>query len=389
MRHNFYNNNRVYEFKANVTSSCKSDDGHFLIELDGTYFYPEGGGQPADKGTINGVNVIDVQKDGHRVIHYLEKDIEQGEVSCIVNKEHRDHYMVQHTGQHLISAVLKKELDIDTISVHLGENKTTIEIDRADISENEINVLEDVVNSLIATDKRVIYHETDDQGLQNFNIRRSSKYSGYIRVVEIENYDNVPCGGVHLSNLYEIGLIKVVGYEKIRGHIRLIFLIGKDAFLDYRNKNKIITDLNTHLSTSTDTIIAGVESLKKNIYDLKLEKKSLINSYSKLLVDNIIKETPHYIKFKDCPTSFTKHFVVELQAVINKPLLIVNITDRLNWYLLDSKASSLDFKHFKESILTIVNGKGGGKKGLWQGSGEAKNFEIFISSFSEYLDNLN
>ncbi|OQY37746.1 MAG: hypothetical protein B6229_07740 [Spirochaetaceae bacterium 4572_7] len=199
----YYANNRIYDFEANIINITQENED-FLVELDSTYFYPEGGGQPSDKGTIGGVRVLDVIKSDDTVLHKLKTRPSKTTLNCSINKEHRDHYMTQHSGQHLISGVLKHSLNIDTLSVHLGEYETTIEIDKASISESEITKLEDDCNALIRSSKNIIYHETDDDGLKEFNIRRSSKYSGYIRVVEIENYDFVPCGGVHLSNLSEI-----------------------------------------------------------------------------------------------------------------------------------------------------------------------------------------
>ena len=389
MRENYYNNNKIYEFETEVVETEITNTEQSLIQLAGTYFYPEGGGQPADKGTINGLKVLDVQKINGKVQHTVDGIINLGPATCVIDKQHRDHYMVQHTGQHLISAVLKHELDIDTLSVHLGQETTTIEINRTGITENEIAQLEDAIYKLITSNKKVIYHETDDEGLQNFNIRRSSKYSGYIRVVEIEDYDCVPCGGVHLSNLSEVGLVKISGYEKIRGHIRLICFIGENALLDYRDKNYIINGLNRDLSTTPDLILDGVASLKKNIYDLKLEKKSLTTSYSKLLLHNIKRDGTNFIEFNDMPTSFTKHLAGDLKSNIAEPILIIYKSENINWYIIDSKKSKIDFQYVKKEILPIISGKGGGSNGLWQGSGNSQDTPAFIKAFLDYLNSVN
>lgn len=388
MRENYYNNNRIYQFETEVLSCTESESGKSLVELSGTYFYPEGGGQPADRGTIDGFKVLDVQKVDDKVIHTISGKPKKNKVNCIIDKEFRDHYMIQHTGQHLISAVLKHQLNIDTLSVHLGDYESRIEIDRKEITTAEIDQLEDIINELITSGKKVIYHETDDDGLKTFNIRRASKYSGYIRVVEIEGYDSVPCGGVHLSNLYELGLIKVSGYEKIRGHIRLTFLIGKNALVDYQKKCRVISTINTTLSTTTDTIVDGMDILKKNIAELKLEKRDITSAYSEILADKIKSGNENLIKLKDLPASLTQKLAGDLTGVLDRPFIIINNSQKLNWYLLDSKEKVIDFSTFKKELLPIISGKGGGREALWQGSGEPGNLDKFLEAYTIYIESL-
>lgn len=386
MRENYYNDNRKYQFETDIISSSKDDNGNYLIKLNGTYFYPEGGGQPGDKGSINGFKVLDVQKIHGGIIHTINGKPEGTRAECKIDRDHRDHYMVQHSGQHLISAVLKHELDIDTISVHLGEIESKIEIDRSTISTDEIERLEDVINSYISTGKKVLYHETDDIGLSAFNIRRESKYTGYIRVVEIEGYDSVPCGGVHISNLYELGLIKITGFEKIRSHIRLVFLIGKNALLDYRKKSSIISEINSSLSTKTDEIISGLNILKKNVSELKIEKKDLSNTIVKSIVKDFHEKQQVSQIFENIPKSITQKVAVELSGNLLKPLLIINKSAKINWYLIDSEKKIINFKHIKDNLLPIINGKGGGRENLWQGSGELKDLDRFVNEFNNYVN---
>ncbi len=385
MKEKYYLDNRIYNFEADIETIGEDSPGVFNIELNNTYFYPEGGGQPADKGYIDGLKVIDVQKIDGKTVHILKERPKNTKVKCSLDRKHRDYFMIQHSGQHLISAVLKNKLNIDTLSVHFGLDSTTIEIDRSDISEQELNTVEDKVYDLITAGNKIIYHETDDEGLKNFNIRRDSKYKGYIRIVEIEGYDSVPCGGVHLKNLFEIGLIKIIGFEKIRGHIRLNILIGRNAYRDYQTKNSIITTINRELSTKTGEIPNGLTSLKKSITDLKLEKKSIYSAYSKTLIDSIISSKKNTFLFNNLPADLTQKVASELIQILPHPILITNIGDRVNWYLLDSKNPVIDFNRFRQNILPTINGKGGGKNSIWQGSGEKENISIFLEEFKSWV----
>jgi len=385
MKEKYYQNNRIYNFEADIVTITEDSRGIFFIELNQTYFYPEGGGQPADKGFIDGEEVVDVQKVDGKILHSLKKPPQNRQVKCVLNREHRDHFMVQHSGQHLISAVLKKELDIDTLSVHLGLDSTTIEIDRPEISQEELKRIEDKTFELITSNKNIIYHETDDEGLKNFDIRRDSKYSGYIRIVEIDGYDSVPCGGVHLKNLSEIGLIKIIGFEKIRGNVRLNILIGRSAYSDYQTKSTVVTNINRELSTRTEEIPEGINSLKKSINNLKLEKKNLYTSFTKSSLDSILLSEDNVFIYENLPVDLTQKISSSLVNIPDRPILLINSGDRFNWYLIDSKEPIIDFNSFRQNILPIVNGKGGGKKSIWQGSGEIDNVSEFVKKFKSWV----
>lgn len=383
----YYTDNRVYNFKANVTVS-EERDGNFHLELDQTYFYPEGGGQPSDKGSISGIELIDVKKIDSKVIHILKEKPDTKEVNCIIDRQFRDHYMVQHSGQHLISAVLKHELNIDTLSVHLGVEKTTIEVDISEITEDEISRLEDKCYDLITNNRSFIYHETDDDGLKKFNIRRESKFTGYIRLVEIDGYDCVPCGGVHLSNLHEIGIIKFCGFEKIRGNIRLNFLIGKNALLDYGSKYKIINSLNRELSTKDNEILDNLQKLNKTISTLKVERKNIFSKYSSQIVSSTIIKNPGLIIFKDLPVELLQNISKELTKKLEKPILLIGINEKINWVIIDSKEPTINFSTLKEICLIPNSFKGGGRSPIWQGSGIGEGLKPFNESIIDYFSSL-
>ncbi|MGL1894519.1 MAG: alanyl-tRNA editing protein [Spirochaetaceae bacterium] len=377
----YYLDNKIYNFEAKITSITKNDRGLYLIELNETYFYPEGGGQPGDRGLIGNIKVIDTIKENDNILHILEKEPLDKVVTCVIDRDHREHFMVQHSGQHLISAVLKKELDLDTLSVHLGENETTIEIDSTQINDNDLLNIENRCFELISNNNNIIYHETDDEGLKDFNIRRSSKYSGYIRVVEIEGYDCVPCGGLHLSNISQIGLIKITGYEKIRGNIRLTFLIGINALKDYQNKTSIIHKINKELSTRDNEIPGGLLTLKNSVSKLKQEQKSISEILIKNSIKSIQQEKQSFIIFENIPSKITQKLASELVNKLENALLVINLGENLNWYLIDSSNPIIDFDKFKSDVLPIINGKGGGRSPLWQGAGGKHNLEEFRSNF--------
>lgn len=380
----YYQNNLKLDFKTEIISCKKNENCTFNVILKETYFYPEGGGQPGDKGFINDIEVLDVQKVDNKIIHIINKPVLENRVKCSIDKNRRLYYMCQHTGQHLISAVLKREFDIDTKSVHLGEKITTIEVDKSDISNETLLEIENSCNSLIRENKKLISHFTDDENLHKFNIRRSSKVSGSIRVMEIEDYDWVPCGGVHLNRTGEIGLIKIINTEKIRGNIRIKFFIGENAYNDYQKKNKLILELNSELSTTDYEAMDGVNKLKSKISDLNLKLKESNTFLQKIILDELLNCDSPVKTFENMPKGIIQRILNDLKGKLDKPLLILEINDRVLWYLIDSKNSVIDFNDFKNKMLPIINGKGGGKE-IWQGSGEKMKIMEFTEKTSNYL----
>lgn len=386
---NYYQDSSVTEFTAMVKSVNLQENGLYEVVLDETYFYPEGGGQPGDRGSINNVEVTDVYKDGDLIVHLLDKEIETGKAECIIDNDHRLHYMIQHTAQHLFSAVLKHELNINTLSVHLGESETTVDIDKDSIKKQDLRLIEEICNKKIRENINVIYHETDDEGIKNFKTRRESKFSGYIRVVELEGYDFVPCGGVHLPSLSKIGLIKITGYEKIKDHLRIVFLAGDNAYRDYYEKDYIVQELNRRLSTRTHELLEGFNILEKGIGKIKYEQRETFKSFINLVYKSVTDNNPGYLEFENLPGMLIKNIATKLTNILNEPILILNINEKINWYLIDSKNGNIDFSEFKNILLPVIQGKGGGRKSIWQGSGDKKNLKEFRKRVMNYLTKLS
>lgn len=380
----YYQNNRVYNFTTNIIKSTPYGKEYHVI-LEETYFYPEGGGQPGDLGYINSTSVINTIKSGSDIIHICSDYPGDGLAECRLDREHRDHYMLQHTAQHLMSAVLKHELDINTLSVHLGEPDFTIEIDREKITDSEISQLESKALELISEGISVQYHETDDEGLKEFKIRRESKYSGYIRVVEIEDYDAVPCGGVHLSKLSKIGLIKITGTEKIRGNIRLNLLAGNNALTDYQYKSTVTQSLNRELSSQDSTLLESFHNLQSVIGSLKLEKKLLIDNLLRETLKSYNTDTPDTLSFENYPMKLYKKISTKLSESSTKPLLLLNRTERLMWVLINPSENPVDLNEFRNNLLPLIDGKGGGKPQFLQGSGNLQGEVAFIEEFKKLL----
>lgn len=235
----FYKDPYKQDFDGVVTGIETDEKKGVRILLDRTCFYPEGGGQPSDSGDLNGVPVLDVRKEGDEVVH-LVSDTSAfaigGMVHGVVDWERRYDFMQQHTGQHLISAAFFNTREINTVSVHLGEEISTVELDVEKIEDEILVEVERAANLAICMNRSISTEWVTDDELDTATLRRAPKVSGDIRVVSVEDLDRVACGGVHVGRTGEVGLVKLVGTELMRGHLRTIWKIGTRAYDDYQKK---------------------------------------------------------------------------------------------------------------------------------------------------------
>lgn len=221
----YYTDCYLRDFTAHVTEVA--DDGR-RVYLDRTAFYPESGGQAADRGWINGVAVEDVQEDEDgRIAHLLAAPLTSADAACRIDWERRYDLMQQHSGQHLLSAVCANEFGWATVSVHLGDTVSTVDLETAALSPELLARLERRVNELAWENRPLRIEFADAAG--ELNLRKASARAGTLRIVSIEGLDRSACGGTHVRSTGEIGLVLLRRQERIRGMVRLEFVCGGRA----------------------------------------------------------------------------------------------------------------------------------------------------------------
>ncbi|MBI9106534.1 MAG: hypothetical protein JEZ04_07280 [Spirochaetales bacterium] len=385
----YYTQPDIHRFTALILSADISND-EIQIVLDRTAFYPEGGGQPADRGTINGLTVNYVRKEDGLVIHHVAPPAVGAEfpaigliAECSIEEAHRLDYMQQHSGQHVISAAMMKTGGIETVSVRQGEEYTAIETSKSAITDEILYRIEDEANRVITENVPIQAHWTDADGLLRFNLRRPSKHSSNIRIIEIPDVDCVACGGMHLNNTGKIGLVKYIRQEKIRGNIRTFWKIGGRAFADYREKTEIVNRLNILHSALQHELPAKTETFIESFNKLKFDYGKLQREYTEIFSLNLVKEaikTSNGIKLivsilEDRDRRFIDNLMKQFSTQ-GEPLLalIFNKTDdKMTWAVAHSiggTAEEFDFASFRSNYLPLIGGKGGGKAPIWQGVAE-------------------
>jgi misacylated tRNA(Ala) deacylase len=260
--------------KELITSvkSCQSakidgkQDGYEVL-LEDTVLFPEGGGQPDDRGTIDGVAVERVLRRGGEAVHYTLEPIEIGKtVKVEVDWKRRFDHMQQHTGQHLVTAIADNKYGYKTASWCLGPHKSFIELDCSKMSQKEIDDVEVSVNELIRAQTPVIPHvlQVGSPELEEVRSRGlPDDHVGPVRVIEIQGIDSNMCCGTHLSNLSHLQSIKLLHTESKRGHVLLYFVAGQRV-LDYLNRSvSVERSLSKLLSCGPEDHVECVERLQK------------------------------------------------------------------------------------------------------------------------------
>lgn len=383
----YYENGSILEFEAKVLSL---DSSRCHLVLSETAFYPEGGGQPADTGLIEGIAVQDVCKKDGIITHILSAPLPESInlVKGRVDGPWRRHFMQQHTGQHLLSGCLESLFARETVSVHLGDEYSSVEVkgDR-DLSEEEVALLEDRANDYICENREIRVINVKEEDISSYKLRRPTKVKGDIRLVEIDGTDLIACGGVHCSSTGELKLIKVLSQEQIRGNLRIFFSIGNRARQDYRRKHQICRTLASDLSVPVGGIIEKWGSRQEEIKSLKIAVQDWRNREASLFTSELIKnsEGASIVYHWDKGDGDYLKLITKLLLDQDKPFCLTMINrGKLQWAIGCSLSGGFLFNKHRNHLLESIKGKGGGKSPLWQGMGEnVVGWKVFQDRFKE------
>jgi alanyl-tRNA synthetase len=385
----YYDNPYQVEFKANVIGREKIDKKPALL-LDQTCFYPESGGQLADKGKINGVEVLDVVEKDANILHIMQSEVESDEANGVIDWETRFDYMQQHSGQHILSQCFDTLFDALTLSFHLGMKTSTVEIDKRDITENEVEKVETLANEIVFQDEEICTYITPEEMIEKIPLRKPPQKTGHIRVVQISDFDYSACGGTHPNKTGEIGLIKILKWERIRNNLRFEFVCGRRALLDYGFKNRIIRDVAVKFNVGEGELVGSID---KMITELKDQRRRLRKAQETILdieaqeikrktEGNVIKEIftgkpPDEIRFMALSIIRSGEYIV---------LFGTELEDRAHLILASSESLGRDMRDLIPVVSPLIDGKGGGRETLVEIAGQKKeNLKHALDKASEFL----
>lgn len=270
----YYTAPHLTEWDTHITRSMERD-GKYLVMLEETAFYPHGGGQPCDTGTIQGVRVLDVVLEDGDICHQVERLPEDRKVACRLDWERRFDHMQQHSGQHLLSAVCLELLGARTESFHLGQEYDTIDVNCSDITPAQLSAIEQEVNQQIYSNRSIKSYFVTREQLKDIPLVKTPKVTENIRIVEIEGIEYNACGGTHVAQTGEIGIIKCLKWEKQKGMARIHFKCGARALQDFNDSVQILDVLSMKFNTGRKDILTRFEKWEQEHKQLKAQVELL------------------------------------------------------------------------------------------------------------------
>lgn len=264
----FYQDAFLREFSGRVLD-CREEKGQWVIILDRTAFYPEGGGQPADHGTLGGVNVVDVREKDGEVLHFCDGKVEIGEtVNGTIDWTRRFDFMQQHSGEHIVSGILCGTFGCGNVGFHIGHELVTIDFN-AELSTDDVIFVEKLANQYIWEDRPIQISYPSSAELEALEYRSKKALTGQVRIVSWPEADCCACCGTHVKSSGQVGMVKLISCQKFRDGVRIEMAAGNRA-LDWVNR---IAEQNTRvsqlLSAKPAETAAAVERLQKEIYELR------------------------------------------------------------------------------------------------------------------------
>ncbi|MHB1293619.1 MAG: alanyl-tRNA editing protein [Anaerolineae bacterium] len=245
------------------------------VVLDATCFYPTAGGQPNDLGTLNGVAVLDVIEEEGTLVHLLADPLPLGPVQGAIDWARRFDHMQQHSGQHILSQAFEQVLHAPTVSFHLGEEVSTIDLDLPTCVPNDVARVEDLANRILFEDRPVSIREVAPEDVAALGLRKPPAVEGLVRVVRVEDFDTSACGGTHVRSTGEIGCLHIARCERRHGGVRIQFLCGGRALHDYRAKDAILQQVAGGLSVAVDDLPRAVARMQEEEQDQRRQAEAL------------------------------------------------------------------------------------------------------------------
>lgn len=378
----YFRDSSVLQFSADVISVEPSDRGQ-LVVLDQTAFYPTGGGQPNDLGTLGEAKVIDVYEDDAGTIFHVIEDagaLNPGQtVNGIIDRLRRLDHMQQHSGQHILSQAFVQACGAETRSFHLGAHSSTIDIELQSPTHDLLRTAEDIANAVVFEDRPMRVHMVNEEEASRLPLRKESAVRGDIRVIEIEDFDWSPCGGTHAQRTGQIGNIAIRSFERVRKLTRVEFLCGMRALADYRLANNSAFAVARLFSCERDSSPDLAQRAFQENKDLKRQVRDLRELAMSAEAAEMLAGAPLTRGFKLIEAVFKLRDFEEVRILASKivqrepSVALLATTDEKGARLVFARSASLtqDMGQLLAKACATLGGRGGGKPDLAQGGGPA------------------
>lgn len=367
-------NSYIREFDARVLS-CEEGKNGYEVVLDESAFFPEGGGQPADQGFLDDALVTDVRDEKDYVLHICSQSLEPGSlVHGRIDWERRFLHMQQHSGEHIFSGIVHRLHGYDNIGFHMGKDFVTVDFSGL-LTEEEIAEAERQANTVVLANERILAEYPCARELETLEYRSKKEIDGAVRIVTVPGADVCACCGTHVKRTGEIGPIKVTSSEHYKTGIRLTLEIGWRALEDYEEKHRNVKAISALLSVKPEETAAAVQKQQELMQELRLQNNGLKQRLFEMMVKEIPEGQEKTLIFEDGLNAVEIRKLADMLSERTGLAAVFSGSDGEGYkYVVCSRQK--DAAALGKDLNRELNGRGGGKNPMIQGSVQAEKAEI-------------
>ena len=369
----YYTDAYVKEFDAEILSVTPCDGGKFDVILSATAFVPEEGGQSSDTGFIGGGRVIHVFEESCVVHHITDTDPGEGIIHCTLDFDDRFDKMQCHTAEHILCGIIHRLFGLENVGFHLGKDEITFDVDGV-LTREDLDRVETMANEAVYANIPIETSFPTSEELPSLTYRSKLELTENVRIVKIGDVDSCACCAPHVARTGEIGLIKILDFEKHRGGLRIRMVAGRRALIDYRIKYANIKDISAILSEPQHTTAEALARFSADFEEtrgrLKASRLELAREIAKREQGN---DGNAVFLFPEWTLDELREFSNTIIDRVGGILVTLCGCDGDYKYIISSKTVNLSSEI--RTINSALNGRGGGKPGMVQGT--------FLSSLRE------
>lgn len=395
----YYDDSHLIEFEARVVDRTDRVSGWTAVTLDRTAFYPTGGGQPSDTGTLNGTRVVEcIDDEDNGVLHVIQGHAPQvgSTVKGRIDWPRRLDHMQQHTGQHILSQAFVTLFNAPTRSFRVLQDSCEIDVDLTNPTSEVIERAVELANNVIWEDRAITIRTVTPEEAAELPLRKDPAREGELRVIEIEGFDLTPCGGTHAYRTGEVGMIVVRHWERAKGLTRIEFVAGTRALTDYRRANRTARAVAALFSASRDDAPKLTARMVEENKELHHQVRSLEEISARVEADELLASTSSNAAdvrvvcetFENRDAEALKRLALALIAHPNT-IALLGSRDKEAGRLVFAKSADApgDMNVLMREACAMLDGRGGGKPDLAQGGG--KNIDKLEAAIDQAVKSLN
>lgn len=388
----YYSDSHLIEFEALVTEKTERVSGWTGVTLDRTAFYPTGGGQPSDTGTLNGERVLEcIDDEDNGVLHVIQGRAPEvgATVKGRIDWPRRLDHMQQHTGQHILSQSFVTLFNAPTRGFRVLHEVCEIDVELTNPTDERIERAVELANNVVWEDREITIKTASADEAAQFPLRKEPSRAGELRLIEIEGFDLTPCGGTHACRTGEVGMIVVGTWERAKGLTRIEFAAGTRALADYRQANKTARAVATLFSAARDDAAKLAASMVEENKELYRRVRGLEEIAARVEAEELlaaVSPNPSGVrivsKVLDGRDPESLRRLALALIVQKKTIALLGSRDKNTARLVFAKASDAtgDMNALMRAACELLDGRGGGKADLAQGGGKQ------IEKLGEALD---